>query len=211
VTVVGVVPDVITNVTLLEPLALYFPMAQQPADFSRSLAIRVATEAAAVLRDVPAAIRQLDPAIQAAPLMTMSERIERQMGPQQLGSAVLGTLGLIALLLTILGTYVVAESMATLRTREMGIRGALGATRRQLGGLMLAETTRMVGAGILAGLVLAWVGARTIRAFLFQVEPFDPLTLTAVAVVILLLALAVALRPALRASRLDLASVLRHE
>ena len=121
----------------------------------------------------------------------------------------LGALGVIAVLLTALGTYVLAETMATSRLREMGIRAALGATGRQLATIVLAETGKLVGVGLVVGLGLAWVGASTIRAFLFKVQPFDPVTLSAVAFLILALALAVSLEPALRAARVDLARVLK--
>lgn len=211
VTIVGVVPDVVTNVTLLEPLAMYVPLAQHDAGVGRSIAIRATTDAAAVRRELLSTIKQLDPGLAPGPLLTLRERIDRQMGPQRLGSAVLGTLGGIALLLTILGTYVLAESMATVRMHEMGIRAALGATHRQLGGLVLTETTRLVGFGLVVGLALVWLGASTIRAFLFHVQPLDLSTLASVAGMILTLTLVVALPPALRASRLDLARVLKHE
>lgn len=141
----------------------------------------------------------------------MQERLARQMSVQRFGAVVLGALGGIAVLLTILGTYVLAESMAALRMREMGVRAALGATRAQLAALVLLQTGRLVGAGLLAGLLLAWLGAGTIRAFMFRVQPLDPATLTVVASLILGLALLVSLRPALRAARVDLASVLRSE
>ena len=121
----------------------------------------------------------------------------------------MGALGAIALLLSALGTYVLAESMATQRRREMGIRAALGARGRHLRTLLLTETFRLVGAGLLLGFALSWLGAGTLRAFLFQVEPFDPLVTGSVAVVIVVLALAVSLRPAFAATRLDLARVLR--
>jgi len=87
------------------------------------------------------------------------------MAPQTFGVTVLGALGGIAVLLTALGIYVVAEGLAVARRREMGIRGALGASRGQLGALMLSETGRLVGAGIAAGLALAWLGAGTSSRF----------------------------------------------
>jgi putative ABC transport system permease protein len=95
--------------------------------------------------------------------------------------------------------------------REMGIRAALGATRRQLGSIVLLETARLIGLGLLAGLGLSWLGASTVRAFLFQVEPFDPTSLGAVATLILVLSLLVSLRAALRAARVDLSTVLKAE
>jgi putative ABC transport system permease protein len=102
-------------------------------------------------------------------------------------------------------------SMAIMRMREMGIRAALGATRRQLRTIVIAETGRLVGAGLAAGLGLAWLGASTVRAFLFQITPLDPLTLVTVASLILTLALLVSVRPALRAARVDLGSVLKEQ
>ena len=112
---------------------------------------------------------------------TLEERVLAQMAPQQLGATVLGALGGIAVLLTLLGAYVIADSMATMRMREMGIRAALGATRRQLGAIVLAETARLVGAGVIGRPLLRVARVRTRFArFFFQVEPLDPLTLASV-------------------------------
>jgi ABC-type antimicrobial peptide transport system permease subunit len=133
------------------------------------------------------------------------------MAPQRFGMTVMGAFGAIALLLSALGTYVLAESTATERRREMGIRAALGARGRHLRGLLLSETCRLVGAGLLLGLALSWLGAGMIRAFLFQVEPLDPLVLVLAAATIAALATVVSLRPALTASRLDLARLLRED
>jgi ABC-type antimicrobial peptide transport system permease subunit len=101
--------------------------------------------------------------------------------------------------------------MAMQRQREMGIRAALGASGRRLALLVLGETARLVGLGLAAGLVLAWTGSSMIRAFLFRVQPLDPVTLGGVAAVILTLALAVSLRPARHAAHVDLGRVLREE
>jgi ABC-type antimicrobial peptide transport system permease subunit len=93
----------------------------------------------------------------------------------------------------------------------MTIRASLGATTRQLGGLVLRETTMLVGIGLGAGLLLSWLGANTIRALLYRVEPLDGATLTTVSALILGLALVVSLRPAFVASRVDFAKGLREE
>jgi ABC-type antimicrobial peptide transport system permease subunit len=93
----------------------------------------------------------------------------------------------------------------------MGIRAALGASGRQIGGIVLAETATLVGTGIFIGLGLAWAGAGTIRPFLFRVTPLEPGPLAAVALAIFLVALAVGYAPARRASRVDLARLLREE
>ena len=124
----------------------------------------------------------------------------------------LGALGTIAVLLTLLGTYVLAESMASSRMKEMGIRAALGATRRQLGSIVLTDTARLTGMGVLGGLGLAWAGTTTIRSFLFQVEPLDPLTLGSVsALMIVQWRSPSASAPLLRVARVDLAQVYRND
>jgi ABC-type antimicrobial peptide transport system permease subunit len=98
-----------------------------------------------------------------------------------------------------------------MRTRELGIRAALGATSKSLTILVLRESVVLVGIGLGVGLLLSYLGANVIRAFLFRVQPLDPATLGAVAALILLLAAATSLRPAFRAARADLAQVLRSE
>ena len=113
--------------------------------------------------------------------MTLDQRMAEQMNPQRFGIHVLGALGGIALLLTVLGTYVVAQSMVVRRRRELGIRAALGARSAQLRALVLRDTARLVGVGLIAGLALAFAGARLIRSLLYQVEPLDPLVLVTAA------------------------------
>jgi hypothetical protein len=207
--VIGVVPDVITNVQVLEPLVMYMPLAQLRPNTSRRLVLRVDGESAAVIRDAIRMVKDIDPAVTAPSLYTIDDQLVRQLGPQQFGAAVMGALGVIAAILTLLGTYVLAESMTVIRRREMGIRAALGATRRQLGSSVLRESAVLVSAGLIVGLGLAWLGAETIRAFLFQVQPLDVVTLAGVAALILALALAVSLRPAINATRVDLAKLLK--
>jgi putative ABC transport system permease protein len=210
--IVGVVDDLFTDIRDPEPLALYMPMAQrtQPT-VNRALVFRAANDVDAARRELVAVVRQLDPNLQLPAGVTLDDRLLRQMAPQQFGLLVLGSLGAIALLLTVLGTYVLAETMAVMRTRELGIRAALGATSRSLTILVLRESVVLVGLGLCAGLLLSYLGANVIRAFLFRVHPLDPTTLGAVAALILLLTTAVSMRPALRAARVDLAEVLRSE
>lgn len=210
--IVGVVDDLFTDIRDAEPLALYMPMAQrtQPA-VNRAVVFRATDDVEAAQREVVGAVRQLDSKLQLPAGLTLDERLLRQMAPQQFALFVLGSLGAIALLLTVLGTYVLAETMAVMRTRELGIRAALGATTKSLTILVLRESAVLVGIGLGAGLLLSYLGANVIRAFLFRIQPLDPITLGAVGTLILLLALAVSMRPALRAARVDLAEVLRSE
>jgi putative ABC transport system permease protein len=214
--IVGVVDD-FRGVRNLEPLTIYRPLAQMPprpvypGSGGPRLIVRAAGDVGAAVAAVNAAVRGLDPQVHLRSINTIEAGVLDEMAPQRFGMAVMGALGGIALLLSVLGTWVLAESMATLRRREMGIRAALGASRHHLRTLLLSEALRLVGLGLLAGFGLSWLGAGTIRAFLFQVEPFDPVVTASVAAVILALTLAASLRPALASGRVDPARVLRED
>jgi predicted permease len=215
--VVGVVPDLVLSPAGTQPLRSYMPLAQAPplptypGAPGPDLFVRAARDVADARTALIAAVRDIDPHVRLPSMSTIDDRILDDMAPQRFGATVMGALGAIALLLSVFGTYVLVESMATLRRREMGIRAALGAPGGHLRMLLFSETFRLIGAGLLLGFGLSWLGAGTIRAFLFQVEPFDPLVTLSVAALIVLLAVLVTLRPALAAARVDLAQVLRDE
>jgi predicted permease len=210
-TVVGVVPDLVSWVEETEPLAVYQPIAQLPPAVVGRFVLRAAGDPRAAMREMTATVRALDPRVPLEAMSTLDDQIGRQMNPQRFGMMVLSALGGIALLLTVLGTYVSAQSMVVRRRRELGIRAALGARSGQLRRLVLRDTTRLVGVGLFAGLGLAVLGARLIRSLLYRVEPLDPIVLICVAAGIFGLALLVSLRPALDATRLDLSRSLREE
>ena len=209
--IIGVVPDFITEVSATEPLVVYQLVAQRPPSVGSSIFLRAAGDPSAAMREAMAEARALDARVTLEGMMTLDQQIAEQMNPQRFGIHVLGALGGIALLLTVLGTYVIAQSMVVRRRRELGIRAALGARSAQLRGLVLRDTARLVGIGLIAGFALAIAGARLIRSLLYQVEPLDPFVLVTVAAGIFSLALLVSLRPALEATRLDLTRSLREE
>jgi predicted permease len=208
--VIGVVPDLITEVSTTEPFVAYQLAAQRPAYSAATLVIRAAGDPSAAMREAMATARALDPRMTLY-MATLDERILRQMNPQRFGIYVLGALGGTALLLAVLGTYVMAASMVVRRRRELGIRAALGARDAQLRRLVLRDSARLVGVGLIAGLGLAIVGTRLIRSLLYRVEPLDPLVLMSVVGGIFALALLVSLRPAVAVTRLDLTHSLREE
>jgi putative ABC transport system permease protein len=208
--IIGVVPDFITDVSRTDPFLLFQPASQLPAAVSTSIYFRAADPSAA-MREAMATVRAMDARVALQNVMTLDEQTRRQMSPQRFGIYVLGALGGIALLQTVLGTYVVAQSLVVRRRRELGIRAALGARSAQLRSLVLRDTAWLVGIGLIAGLALAAAGARLIRSLLYQVEPLDPFVLVSVAVAIFGLALLVSLRPALAATRVDLTRVLRED
>lgn len=209
--IVGVVPDVVMDVDTTASLTMYYAVAQRDRAANASVVIRAPDDADAAIREVTAAVRAIDPRVTLAQTRTLEEEIRRQMNAQRFGMFLLGTLGGIALLLTVLGTYVLAASLIIGRRREMRIRAAFGARGAQLGAIVLGDTVRLVGIGLTAGIALAFLGAKTIRSLLYQVAPLDPAVLATTSGVILGLALLVSLRPAREATRLDLTQSLREE
>jgi putative ABC transport system permease protein len=189
----------------------YVPIAQRPPALGAGFVLRAAGDPNGTMRELLTTVRSLDPRVTPEYIRTIDEQIGQQMGPQRFGTYVLSALGGMALLLTVLGTYVIAQSSVVRRRRELGIRAALGARSAHLHRLVLSDTARLVGTGLIAGLALAAAGARLIRSLLYQVEPLDPLVLATVAGGIFVLALLVSLRPALEAARMDLNRTLREE
>jgi hypothetical protein len=166
------------------------------------------TQAARALRD---AVEEVDERGLVASVRLMREVILDQMSTQVFGLSVMAALGTIALVLTGVGIYVLAETIARSRRREMSIRAALGASVWQMASSLIVESFRLVGIGTLLGLGIAWLGAGAIQAFLVGIQPMDWVTLVSVSALIFLLAVAVGLEPAFAAVRADVASTLREE
>jgi putative ABC transport system permease protein len=210
--VVGEVPDVILSTKALEPLAIYQPLAQVPDDqfnpFSRVVVARV-IDSQRGAREMLTAMIALDPQVVVPEFTTLDDQIRREMAPQQLGSAVLGMLGTLAVVAALLTVYVLAEAVAQARQREMALRRVLGAPEKTLLWLALREGTSSVVVGLTAGLLLtAWFGRFT-RSLLFGLDPLDAVTLTVVAGSIAVAGLGTSLIPALRHARADPGGLLR--
>ena len=210
-TVAGVVPDVIDDVDALRPLVLYVPMAQRTTGTYRTVILRAAGDVDAARQAAVGAARSVDATVAVPALPTMRDEVEYQMASQRLGSAVLGVLGIVALLLTIVSTYVLAAAIAAARTSEVGVRVALGATRSRVMALLLRDASRPIAVGLAIGAALVWAGGGLLRALLFQVEPTDPWSLVEVVALLSAVAVAASLGPALQAARADVAATLRQQ
>jgi ABC-type antimicrobial peptide transport system permease subunit len=211
--IVGVAADLVRSVSNTEPFTLYLPDSERRnTGNNRTLVVQAAAaNPRAAMRAVSAAVAGLNPEVVVDPMQTLDEQLLGQMAPQQFGITVLGGLGAIAVLLTGVGVYVLAASISNGRRRELGIRAALGAGRRDLGSVVLGETLRLAGLGVLAGLFLSWVGADLIRALLFGVTPLDVPTFAVISGLMLLVALLASLRPTVAAMRVDPSRTLREE
>jgi predicted permease len=208
--VVGVVPDVVKSVGVLEPFTIYFAMSQRgPFTPDRTLVVRAAGDVRTARSSVAAALRSADRSMPQGAILSMRDQVETQMAPQAFAVRVLGALALVAMSLSVLSTFVLASSIARLRMRETAVRAALGAKRIPLGSRLMWQTLRMVVLGLLCGAALAWLGRGLVASFLFQVSPFDPLAVAATGVFVLIVAMAVSLRPALAAANVDLVRLLK--
>ena len=131
--------------------------------------------------------------------------------PQRMGAAFFGAFAILALTLASIGTYGIASYVAALRTREIGIRIALGADRTRIRALVLRQGAVPVALGIAAGIGLALAAGRFAASFLRGVTPYDPLTYTAVAVLLAGIGVIATWVPARRAAALDPVRALRQE
>lgn len=210
-TIVGVVRNA-RYVTLgEEPRAmLYVPFAQNYND-EMVLHVRTDGDPAALVRPVQRAARALDPVLPLDDPRPMRQQLRVALLPAKIGAGMLGGFGSLALLLAAVGIYGVISYTVSQRTREIGIRAALGAGRRALIGHVISGTLRVVGAGMAVGIVLALLAGRGARAFLYGVAPTDPAVLVGTPLVLALVALGASWFPARRAAAVDPMVALRAE
>ena len=210
--IVGVVGDVRYFGAADSSRALvWVPYAQNNAWRQGIITVRTQGSPAAALPIVRRELRALDPGVALANIATMDEAMARSMAGDRLIAVLLGAFAGLALLLAAIGIFgVLAYAMAQ-RTRELGIRLALGAQRNDVLRLVARETAPMVGIGIIVGLVAALGLTRLARTMLYEIQPNDPTTFAGVAITLTVVAIVAALVPARRASRVDPVIAIRSE
>ena len=175
------------------------------------LVVRTAGDPNALMNPVRRAIWSVDRKLVAADVSTLDQVIDTNMARPRFTMFLLTIFGLTSVVLAAVGVYGVIAYAVTQRTREIGVRMALGAARARVVRMVAANAFRLAAAGMLCGLVGAFALTRLIRSLLFEVSPTDPWTFAAAAVLLLLAGLAAACIPALRASRVDPVATLRCE
>ena len=191
---------------------IYFPIAQDPY-YMRIVAIRGSAPPAALAPLVEREIRALDAEMPIADLMPMEQIVRTGVSYLMfhIGTVQSGAMGMLGLLLSVVGVYGVVSYGASLRTREMGIRIALGAEPRDVRALVLRQGTILVMAGIGVGLAIAAVVTRALGWFFILVGALDVPTFATVTALLAAVALVACYLPARRAMRVDPMVALRHE
>jgi len=207
--IVGVVADVHQNLEgSAWPETVYVSFAQSPLPFAM-LAVRTEGEPLRLTSVVREQVRALDKDQGVSEIRSMDDLVEEQVGQRRLLVILLGSFAAVALLLALIGIYgVIAYSVAQ-RTREMGIRRALGAQQSDILRLVVAQGLRLALAGVAVGIAGAYGLTRLMESLLFHVTATDPKTFAGVALLFLFVALAASYFPARRATRIDPMAALR--
>ena len=216
-TIVGVVGDVrIEGLDQEPPQTVYSPAIDTydtvfytPGAFT--FVLRASGDATALTTAVRGVLRRLAPAVPIFSVQPMTAVVARASARTSFTLLMLGIASGAALLLGAVGIYGVISYMVSLRTREIGVRMALGAAPSEIGRMVSRQGLTMAATGVAIGLIAALLLTRYLRALLFEISPTDPLTLGGVSLALLVVALAASWLPARRAARVEPAVALRAE
>jgi len=189
---------------------VYLPLAQS-FDSQSNFLVRTAGDPLRYARAVQAAIHQVDPALPVYAVRPLQTAISASYFGQRIGGSFLGLFGLIALTLAAIGLYGVLAYTVSQRSREVGIRMALGASRQNVLALIVGQGVRLAAIGLGIGLAIAFAVTRLMRALLLDVSPTDISVIVGVSALLALVAIAASLIPAYRATKIDPILAIRFE
>lgn len=225
ITVVGVVGDVTKaqGINWTAPLGtepvFYLPAAQFPTDalaevhlwFQPSWIVRTRGSVAGLMEAMQKAMGDADPSLPISGFHSMEDLMQQELVTQRIEVLLLGVLAGLALLLSAVGIYALVSNLVVQRTREIGIRMALGSSIERTLVEIASSGLFAAGTGLVIGVGLSFVVLRVLKSELYGVGVYDPLTLVATPILLALIALAASLLPAMRISRIDPALTLRSE
>jgi predicted permease len=210
-TVIGVVADGKYNSLIEDPKPALYRSMLRSYDSTMTLVARVEGDQQAALAGLQREVKSLDPALPIYDAKTLTEHMRIPLFPARMAAIVLGSFGALALALAGIGIYGVMSYVVAGRTREIGLRMALGADRRSVLRLIVGQgmTLALIGLGV--GLLVTFAAARLLTSQLYGVSPGDPLTFACVALLLGVVAFIACYVPARRATRVDPMIALRYE
>jgi putative ABC transport system permease protein len=173
--------------------------------------VRTAGDPSALAATLRREVQALDPNLPVHDVQTMEQRVGGASARTRVTGMLLALFAGVALLLALVGIYAVVSYAVTQRTRELGVRIALGAARSDVAALVLRHSGLLVGLGIGLGLIGALATTRVLRALLYEVQPTDPVVFASLTFVTVIVALAASAAPAVRATRVDPLTALKSE
>jgi putative ABC transport system permease protein len=210
--IVGIVGDVkLLDLAAKDKPELYLPCAQSGSPPWMFFAIRSHVRSEALIASLRNAVRDVVPDEPLYGVRTMEERVEASTAPRRLNALLLGVFAALALLLSAVGTYGVISYSVAQRTRELGIRMALGAERADVLSMVTREGLALAGVGVALGVAAALGLTQFLASMLFPVRPADPLTFVFVSLLLVVVAWVSSYIPAHRATKVDPMVALRYE
>ena len=207
--IVGVVENISYRNVREQWEQAYFPVGTEMSGSNFYVRFRGTPESA--FRSIRTILRNADPTLPISYFRTLDEQIDRSLNTERMLAALSSSFGTLALLLSLVGLYGVMSFVVTQRTREIGIRLALGATRLSTIWLVLRDALVMIAGGTAIALPCVWALGRLVESQLYDVKPTDPVTILAATLVLCSTALGAALIPARRASAVNPTEALRFE
>jgi hypothetical protein len=201
-------PEVELALPQITPASGYYPLLETVA---MDLAVRTERPTREMIPELRAALKQASPELQGATITTMDQIVEDSYGSQRLAAHLLEIFGGAALLLCIAGLYGLLAYIVSQRTRELGVRIALGANRENLLWMVMRQAGVMLLAGVAVGLALAFAAGRLVGRFLYGVSPHDAWVMAGAPALLLITGLVAAYMPARRAASVDPMEALRAE
>ena len=210
--IVGLVQNAKYSEVKREIPPLFFrPYRQDEAVGSMTFYVRTGVDPASFLVNIPKVVAKLDPNLPVENLRTLEQQVRNNVFLDRMMTTLSAAFAVLATLLAAVGLYGVLAYTVTQRTREIGLRMALGAAPSRVRVMVLRQVAVMTAIGGVIGLGVAILASRGAQSLLFQLQGWDPLVLTASAVILTLVALGAGLIPAHRASQLDPMRALRYE
>jgi predicted permease len=209
--IIGIVKDTAIRSIGEEPaLVTYRPLAQQPSSF-QTLVVHAAGNPKALLPALRREVQMLDENLPVQEIKTVEEIVAFSFWPMRMGAGLVGAFGLLGLLLASVGLYGVMSYAVAARTREIGVRMALGADAKDVLALIVKHGLTLSLLGVSLGVLLALAATRLLQRLLFGIVASDPVTFISVALLLTIIALVACWIPARRATKVDPMIALRHD